>query len=167
MIGIRKRFQLPLPGRPPLELGGRTLVMGILNLTDDSFSNDGLSRDPARAVDGVREMEDAGADLIDIGAESTRPSAVPVGRSLSEWTATSTRPSSNASRSAVTNTPVPPRAASGSALRSPSVVTSTSSTSRPERSRNRPATRRDCVVASSDARVPMRTAFTASAPRDG
>jgi dihydropteroate synthase len=52
--------------------------MGILNLTDDSFSADGLRRDPARALDLVGEMEDAGVDLIDIGAESTRPGATPV-----------------------------------------------------------------------------------------
>jgi dihydropteroate synthase len=52
--------------------------MGILNLTDDSFSTDGLARDPVRAREAVREMEDAGADLIDIGAESTRPGAVSV-----------------------------------------------------------------------------------------
>jgi len=52
--------------------------MGILNLTDDSFSADGLARDPARALHLVHEMEDAGADLIDIGAESTRPGAAPV-----------------------------------------------------------------------------------------
>ena len=52
--------------------------MGILNLTDDSFSADGLARDPVRALDLVREMEEAGADLIDIGAESTRPGAAPV-----------------------------------------------------------------------------------------
>lgn len=52
--------------------------MGVLNLTDDSFSADGLLRDPARAVDLVHEMEGAGADLVDIGAESTRPGAVPV-----------------------------------------------------------------------------------------
>jgi dihydropteroate synthase len=53
--------------------------MGILNLTDDSFSADGIARDPARAIARVREMEEAGADLIDIGAESTRPGAAPVG----------------------------------------------------------------------------------------
>lgn len=52
--------------------------MGILNLTDDSFSGDGLAPDPARALDLVRAMEEAGADLIDIGAESTRPGAPPV-----------------------------------------------------------------------------------------
>ena len=52
--------------------------MGILNLTPDSFSADGLSADPARALEAARAMEEAGADLIDIGAESTRPGAAPV-----------------------------------------------------------------------------------------
>jgi dihydropteroate synthase len=52
--------------------------MGILNITDDSFSGDGILGDPARAVAAVREMEEAGADLIDIGAESTRPGAAPL-----------------------------------------------------------------------------------------
>ena len=49
--------------------------MGILNLTADSFSSDGLAHAPGRALDVVREMEEAGADFIDIGAESTRPGA--------------------------------------------------------------------------------------------
>lgn len=53
--------------------------MGILNLTDDSFSADGVAGDPARAVALVGAMEEAGADIIDIGAESTRPGAAPVG----------------------------------------------------------------------------------------
>jgi dihydropteroate synthase len=52
--------------------------MGVLNLTPDSFSDGGLFRDPARAVDMAQEMESAGADLIDVGAESTRPGATPV-----------------------------------------------------------------------------------------
>lgn len=78
MIATRARFTIPLPGRSPLELGRRTLVMGVLNLTPDSFSHDGLAADPARAIDRVQEMEAAGADLIDIGAESTRPGAPPV-----------------------------------------------------------------------------------------
>jgi dihydropteroate synthase len=78
VIAPRRLFQLPLPGRPPLELGGRTLVMGILNLTADSFSGDGVAPDGARALEIVRAMEEAGADLIDIGAESTRPGAPPV-----------------------------------------------------------------------------------------
>ena len=59
-------------------LGPRTLVMGVLNLTPDSFSDGGLSRDAARAIDVAQEMESAGADLIDVGAESTRPGATPV-----------------------------------------------------------------------------------------
>jgi dihydropteroate synthase len=52
--------------------------MGVLNLTTDSFSSDGLGADPARAIEAVHEMEAAGADIIDIGAESTRPGAPPV-----------------------------------------------------------------------------------------
>lgn len=52
--------------------------MGVLNLTPDSFSHDGLAGDPVRALDLVHEMEAAGADLIDIGAESTRPGAAAV-----------------------------------------------------------------------------------------
>src|SRR5690606_5790380 len=59
-------------------LGERTLVMGVLNLTPDSFSADGLAADPARAIDAVHAMEAVGADIIDIGAESTRPGAAPV-----------------------------------------------------------------------------------------
>jgi dihydropteroate synthase len=78
LIVTRARFSVPLPGRAPLELGSRTLVMGVLNLTDDSFSDDGLANDPDRAVAAVHAMADAGADLIDIGAESTRPGAAPV-----------------------------------------------------------------------------------------
>jgi dihydropteroate synthase len=78
VIGPRATFHLPLPGRPPLVLGERALVMGVLNLTDDSFSDDGLARDPGRAIEAVRRMEEAGADLIDIGAESTRPGAAAV-----------------------------------------------------------------------------------------
>ncbi len=78
MIGSRPTFSITLPGRPPLELGERALVMGVLNLTPDSFSSDGLAADPARALDTVRAMEQAGADIIDIGAESTRPGAAPV-----------------------------------------------------------------------------------------
>jgi dihydropteroate synthase len=52
--------------------------MGVLNLTSDSFSADGLASDPARAIDAVHEMAAAGADIIDVGAESTRPGAAPV-----------------------------------------------------------------------------------------
>jgi dihydropteroate synthase len=59
--------------RRKLELGGRTLVMGILNVTPDSFSDGGqfLSRD--HAVGHALQMLDEGADIVDIGGESTRP----------------------------------------------------------------------------------------------
>jgi len=52
--------------------------MGILNLTPDSFSDGGLWRDPAAAVDAALRMLAEGADLIDLGAESTRPGSQPV-----------------------------------------------------------------------------------------
>ena len=74
----RKRYALPLPGRDPLELGSRTLVMGILNITPDSFSDGGLRMDPDRAVADALQMVDEGADIIDIGGESTRPGADPL-----------------------------------------------------------------------------------------
>ncbi|WP_291995276.1 dihydropteroate synthase [Candidatus Accumulibacter sp. ACC003] len=51
--------------------------MGIVNLTPDSFSGDGLANDTARALAHARQQIDAGADLLDIGAESSRPGAVP------------------------------------------------------------------------------------------
>jgi dihydropteroate synthase len=68
----RKIFRLKLPSRT-LVLGERTLVMGVLNLTPDSFSDGGLYLDADAAVARALEMECAGADLIDIGGESTRP----------------------------------------------------------------------------------------------
>jgi dihydropteroate synthase len=52
--------------------------MGILNVTPDSFADGGLYLDPARAVDAGLEMAAAGADLLDVGGESTRPGATPV-----------------------------------------------------------------------------------------
>jgi len=56
-----------------LELGLRTLVMGVVNITPDSFSDGGLFLDPAKAVArGLQLLED-GADFLDLGAESTRP----------------------------------------------------------------------------------------------
>jgi dihydropteroate synthase len=52
---------------------GRPLVMGILNVTPDSFSDGGQFFDPGKAIAHAREMADQGADILDIGAESTRP----------------------------------------------------------------------------------------------
>src|ERR1700686_5065197 len=52
---------------------GRPLVMGILNVTPDSFSDGGRFVDPAKAIAHAGEMAAQGADILDIGAESTRP----------------------------------------------------------------------------------------------
>ncbi len=59
----------------PLE---RPLIMGILNVTPDSFSDGNRFLDPQQAVDRAQEMAEQGADIIDIGGESTRPGAAPV-----------------------------------------------------------------------------------------
>ena len=56
-----------------LELGGRTLVMGVVNITPDSFSDGGTYLDPEAAVRHGLQLLDEGADLLDLGAESTRP----------------------------------------------------------------------------------------------
>jgi dihydropteroate synthase len=61
-----------------LYAGPVTRVMGVLNVTPDSFSDGGLWLDPAVAVAHGREMVAAGADVIDVGGESTRPGATPV-----------------------------------------------------------------------------------------
>ena len=64
-------------GRHTFDLD-RPLVMGILNVTPDSFSDGGRHLEPARALDHARTMVDDGADLVDIGGESSRPGAKPV-----------------------------------------------------------------------------------------
>jgi dihydropteroate synthase len=74
----RRRFTVSLPRGRTLELGVRTLVMGIINVTPDSFSDGGELVDPSRAIEaGIRMVQD-GADLLDVGGESTRPGAQPV-----------------------------------------------------------------------------------------
>lgn len=73
----RKTFRLKLKSSTLL-LGPRTLLMGVLNVTPDSFSDGGKFFDPQKAVDQALAMERDGADLLDIGAESTRPGSQPV-----------------------------------------------------------------------------------------
>jgi dihydropteroate synthase len=68
----RRRFRLNLPSGPLL-LGHRTLIMGVLNVTPDSFSDGNQFLDPQRAINHALEIQQAGADLLDIGGESTRP----------------------------------------------------------------------------------------------
>ena len=88
---------LPLPAAPasspvpPLALpggltlsAGRTAVMGILNVTPDSFSDGGRYTDVAAALRHAREMVAAGADLIDVGGESTRPNSTRISAD-EEW----------------------------------------------------------------------------------
>jgi len=74
----RKVFRIKLRSRT-LVLGDRTLVMGVLNVTPDSFSDGGKFFDFASAVDHAIAMQKEGADLVDIGAESTRPGAADIG----------------------------------------------------------------------------------------
>lgn len=66
-------WRLALPRGRILELDGRPRVMAVLNVTPDSFSDGGLWLDPARAAARGLEMIDQGADIVDVGAESTRP----------------------------------------------------------------------------------------------
>src|ERR1700745_556400 len=61
-----------------LPLGDRTLIMGVLNVTPDSFSDGGKYSDPDRAFARALELEELGADVVDIGAESTRPGSAPI-----------------------------------------------------------------------------------------
>jgi len=73
----RPHFELSVRGRK-VQLGSRTVIMGVLNATPDSFSDGGLYLDPAAAIARGVEMVRQGADWIDVGGESTRPSSRPV-----------------------------------------------------------------------------------------
>jgi dihydropteroate synthase len=64
--------------RRKIHLGKKTLIMGILNVTPDSFSDGGLFYSPQKAIEHGLQMVDEGADLIDIGGESTRPGSAAV-----------------------------------------------------------------------------------------
>jgi dihydropteroate synthase len=75
---MRRKYILRLPGGAPFMLGERTLVMGIVNVTPDSFSDGGRNFDAKAAVAAALRMVDEGADLLDVGGESTRPGALPV-----------------------------------------------------------------------------------------
>lgn len=75
------RFAPPRPlvcGPYRLPVGERTLIMGIINMTPDSFSGDSLGDDGAAALAQAQRMHAEGADLLDVGGLSTRPGAAPV-----------------------------------------------------------------------------------------
>jgi dihydropteroate synthase len=74
---LRSDYKIDCRGKV-LNLGSRTHIMGILNVTPDSFSDGGLYADPVRALEHAREMVSQGADILDIGGESTRPGADPL-----------------------------------------------------------------------------------------
>src|SRR3954469_2746736 len=71
---MRAVFQWNLGSRV-LELGKRTLVMGVVNVTPDSFSDGGKFADSERAADHALKLLEDGADMVDIGGEATRPGA--------------------------------------------------------------------------------------------
>jgi dihydropteroate synthase len=71
---MRAVFQWSI-GTRTLELGKRTLIMGIINVTSDSFSDGGLYLDPEKATAHAIQLLDEGADIVDVGGESTRPGA--------------------------------------------------------------------------------------------
>ena len=71
---MRSIFQWNLGSRS-LELGKRTLIMGVLNITPDSFSDGGQFLDPEKALQHAEHLLAEGADIIDLGGESTRPGA--------------------------------------------------------------------------------------------
>ena len=73
----RKQFRLRLRSRALL-LGKRTQVMGVLNITPDSFSDGGSYLDSESAVARALELERDGADILDVGGESTRPGSTPI-----------------------------------------------------------------------------------------
>jgi dihydropteroate synthase len=72
---MRPQFTWRLRSRT-LELGPRTLIMGVLNITPDSFSDGGRFFEPGAAIEHGLELLDEGADILDIGGESTRPGAM-------------------------------------------------------------------------------------------
>jgi dihydropteroate synthase len=70
--------RIALPSGRVLDAGARPLVMGILNVTPDSFSDGGRYADASRAAARALELQAEGADIIDVGGESTRPGSQPV-----------------------------------------------------------------------------------------
>jgi dihydropteroate synthase len=77
MFSARRSYTIQLP-TGPLSLGARCLVMGILNVTPDSFAEESPTLDSSTVIDRAILMEEAGADILDLGGESTRPGTEPV-----------------------------------------------------------------------------------------
>ena len=77
--GQNSLSQLTVSQGEPLVWGRRTYVMGIINVTPDSFSGDGLGSDIPAIVEQALRFQEEGADILDVGAESTRPGSSPIG----------------------------------------------------------------------------------------
>ena len=77
LSSMRAKYNWTLT-RTSIPLGTKTCVMGILNVTPDSFSDGGDHADPAVAVARALEVEAQGADILDVGGESSRPGSVPI-----------------------------------------------------------------------------------------
>ena len=75
---MSKLEDMTVAGGQPLVWGKRTYVMGIINLSPDSFSGDGLGTDIPAIVDQAMRFQEEGADFLDVGAESTRPGSTPI-----------------------------------------------------------------------------------------
>lgn len=73
---MRKPFIIKLRNGQSISLGERTSIVGVLNVTPDSFSDGGVAFEPERAIARALEMQSEGADIIEIGGESTRPGSV-------------------------------------------------------------------------------------------
>ena len=80
---MRKLYFWKLKHRE-IKLGERTILMGVLNVTPDSFSDGGKYSDPDRAFARAVELEEQGADIVDIGAESTKPGSQRIA-AVEEW----------------------------------------------------------------------------------
>ena len=77
MFPARRSYTIQLPAGPLL-LGERCLVMGIVNVTPDSFADESPTLDSTTIIDRAIKMQEEGADLLDVGGESTRPGTEPV-----------------------------------------------------------------------------------------
>jgi dihydropteroate synthase len=102
---MRAVFQWNL-GERTLELGKRTLIMGVVNVTPDSFSDGGMYADSERAVAHAIELLDEGADIIDVGGESTRPGSSVIAPSSGSASMQEEKQSSGAPRTANTKNAV-------------------------------------------------------------
>jgi len=78
-VKVRKKYLLQIKNKA-YQLGTRTWLMGVVNITPDSFSDGGLYFDKEKAVQRGLELAAAGADIIDIGGESSRPGSKPISK---------------------------------------------------------------------------------------